>query len=163
LRQIKQWKNGGPVKLAYLRGKVVVLDFWGYWCAPCVQSMPALMALHDKYKDRGLVVIGIHDDSVASIEEMDRNLAKVRADQWGGRDLPFLVALDGGGQTHVAGTGRYESGGTSAAYAVFSRPITLVVGRDGIVMREVDFVGRDGRVEAEKLIEQMLSDKAPSK
>src|SRR5215207_5333726 len=51
----------GPVKLSELRGKVVLLDFWATWCAFCVKTMPRLNALHQKYKDRGLVVIGLNE------------------------------------------------------------------------------------------------------
>lgn len=51
----------GPVKLAELRGKVVLLDFWATWCTFCVKTMPRLNALHQKYKDRGLVVIGLNE------------------------------------------------------------------------------------------------------
>jgi thiol-disulfide isomerase/thioredoxin len=87
-RQIKAWKNGGPVRLEDLRGKVVVLDFWGYWCGPCLGSMPRLMALHDKYEDKGLVIIAVHDDSVKSIEEMDAKLEEPKRLAWAGRDLP---------------------------------------------------------------------------
>ena len=51
----------GPVKLAELRGKVVLLDFWATWCTFCVKTMPRLNALHQKYKDRGLVIIGLNE------------------------------------------------------------------------------------------------------
>ncbi|MFL6335178.1 MAG: TlpA disulfide reductase family protein [Pyrinomonadaceae bacterium] len=51
----------GPVKLSELRGKVVLLDFWATWCTYCVKTMPRLNALQQKYKDRGLVVIGINE------------------------------------------------------------------------------------------------------
>src|SRR5829696_486322 len=104
LRKIKAWKNtpgGGPLTLAGLRGKVVLLDFWGHWCYPCCQEMPSLMKFYDEHRAQGLEVIAVHDDSVASIDEMDRLLSKVRKDLWAGRDLPFPVALDGGGPTRI--------------------------------------------------------------
>jgi thiol-disulfide isomerase/thioredoxin len=51
----------GPVKLSELRGKVVLIDFWATWCTYCVKTMPRLNALHQKYKDRGLVIIGLNE------------------------------------------------------------------------------------------------------
>ncbi|HWS90715.1 MAG TPA: TlpA disulfide reductase family protein [Pyrinomonadaceae bacterium] len=51
----------GPVKLSELRGKVVLIDFWATWCTFCVKTMPRLNALHEKYKDRGLVIIGLNE------------------------------------------------------------------------------------------------------
>lgn len=51
----------GPVKLSELRGKVVLIDFWATWCTYCVKTMPRLNALHEKYKDRGLVIIGLNE------------------------------------------------------------------------------------------------------
>ena len=143
LRKIKGWKNGGPVKLADLRGKVVLLDFWGYWCGPCIQAMPKLMELHDAYADKGLVIIAIHDDQVASIEEMDDRLARARKEHWGGRDLPFLVALDGGGRTPVGGSDREANGATTAAYGIFTFPTAVLIGRDGIVLEESHPHGAD--------------------
>ncbi len=134
LRQIKAWKNGGPVTLAELKGKVVLLDFWGWWCGPCVHSMPELIATYEKYKDRGLVVIAVHDDSIGTIEEMDAKLAWARRDVWGGRDLPFLVALDGGGEVMMERTNATARGATTAAYGVDQFPTQILIGRDGKVI-----------------------------
>ncbi|MGA2439902.1 MAG: TlpA disulfide reductase family protein [Tepidisphaeraceae bacterium] len=135
LREIKGWKNGGPLTLANLRGKLVLLDFWGYWCGPCVGSMPALMKLYDQFKDKGLVIIAVHDDSVDSIAEMDQKLTGVRQKLWQGRDLPFLVALDGGGQTRIKYSASLTSGATTAAYGIVAFPTSVLIGRDGTVLR----------------------------
>lgn len=56
--------QGERLSLEELRGKVVVLDFWGTWCRPCVDSVPSLRSMHKKYsKDPSFVLIGISSDS----------------------------------------------------------------------------------------------------
>lgn len=47
------------IHLEDLKGKVVLLDFWDTWCAPCIKSMPLVQELSTKYRESGLVVIGI--------------------------------------------------------------------------------------------------------
>lgn len=135
LNSIKAWKNGGPTTLADLRGKVVILDFWGYWCGPCIHSMPHLMELHDRHKDKGLVIVAVHDDSVESIEKMDALLANAREQVWEGRDLPFLIALDGGREMPIpGGEGREARGATTAAYGIQSFPTAILIDRAGNVV-----------------------------
>ena len=55
--------DGKTVKLSDFKGKVLVLDFWGTWCPPCRASMPAIQKVHEKYKDRGVVVLGMNSES----------------------------------------------------------------------------------------------------
>lgn len=57
---ISNWFNSQPLKLADLRGKVVLVDFWTYGCVNCVNTLPHVTKLYSKYRDRGLVVIGVH-------------------------------------------------------------------------------------------------------
>ena len=49
--------------LSDLRGKIVYLDFWASWCAPCLKSLPLYNELHAKYKDQGLEIVGINIDN----------------------------------------------------------------------------------------------------
>ncbi len=55
-----RWSQGGPLTLAGLRGKVVLLRFWTDGCPFCEKTAPVLNALHARYRDRGLVVVGVH-------------------------------------------------------------------------------------------------------
>jgi cytochrome c biogenesis protein CcdA/thiol-disulfide isomerase/thioredoxin len=69
------WLNSPPLTLQGLRGKVVVVDFWTYSCINCLRSIPYVRAWAEKYKDHGLVVIGVHTPEFA----FERNVANVRA------------------------------------------------------------------------------------
>jgi thiol-disulfide isomerase/thioredoxin len=55
---IEHWLGDADIKPADLRGKVVVVDFWATWCGPCRRMYPNLNRWHEKYKDKGIVVIG---------------------------------------------------------------------------------------------------------
>ena len=57
--QVKDWVNSGELKLEDLKGKIVVLDFWATWCAPCRREIPMLNALARENRDHGVEVIGI--------------------------------------------------------------------------------------------------------
>jgi peroxiredoxin len=57
---------GEDVSLAQLKGKVVLLDFWATWCPPCVVEMPRLKAAHEKYREKGFVIVGISLDNSES-------------------------------------------------------------------------------------------------
>ena len=63
-------KNGANVQLSDLKGHVVLLDFWATWCGPCRMSIPELQHLHEKYKDQGLVVIGLSADNDSTRKEV---------------------------------------------------------------------------------------------
>ena len=52
--------NGQPISLKQLRGKVVLVDFWTYTCINCIRTLPYLKAWDQKYRDKGLVIVGVH-------------------------------------------------------------------------------------------------------
>ncbi|KZC25658.1 cytochrome C biogenesis protein [Rhodanobacter sp. FW510-R12] len=84
-----QWLNSPPLTTEALRGKVVLVDFWTYSCINCLRSLPYVRGWADKYKDHGLVVIGVHAPEFA-FEKDPANVAKAVKDL--GVDYP--VALD---------------------------------------------------------------------
>jgi thiol-disulfide isomerase/thioredoxin len=66
-------KNTTPLKLADYKGKVVLLNFWATWCAPCKEEIPSFVELYDRYKNQGLVIVGVSiDDTPQQLQEFTR-------------------------------------------------------------------------------------------
>jgi len=68
--------NGKPVKLADLKGKVVLLDFWAVWCGPCIATFPHLKEWNKEYKDKGLEIVGV--TSYYGIGEFDKDAGRIK-------------------------------------------------------------------------------------
>jgi thiol-disulfide isomerase/thioredoxin len=54
------WLNSTPLSFRQLRGRVVLVDFWDYTCLNCIRTLPYVQAWHERYRDKGLTVIGVH-------------------------------------------------------------------------------------------------------
>lgn len=66
-----EWLNSPPLTREQLRGKVVLIDFWTYSCINCIRTIPYVRAWADKYRDQGLVVIGVHAPEFAFEKKID--------------------------------------------------------------------------------------------
>jgi len=154
------WKNGPPVKLADLKGKLVLVEFWGYWCGPCVHSLPSLFELYDRYHERGLEIVGIHIDlgenekePVDSVEKLDGRLTAIRSKLWKGRDVPFPTAVVTGKRVpygaDVQATARSS---ISAEFGVTGYPTTILIDRKGVVVGQFHVHRPDDVVQLEKLL-----------
>lgn len=84
-----EWLNSKPLTAADLRGKVVLVDFWTYSCINCIRTVPDVRAWAEKYKDQGLVVIGVHAPEFAFEKQVD-NVRKAVADF----GILYPVAID---------------------------------------------------------------------
>ena len=84
-----QWLNSAPLTPASLRGKVVLVDFWTYSCINCLRSLPYVEAWYDKYKDHGLVIIGVHSPEFAFEKDPANVAAAVKR-----LGVTYPVALD---------------------------------------------------------------------
>jgi thiol-disulfide isomerase/thioredoxin len=119
----------GSVKLAALRGHVVLLDFWATWCPPCLAMLPTLHELYREWQPRGAEFVGIDSDGpMLSQDDLRAFLAS--------RPFPYPVVNDD-----------KEVGGR---YGVFSIPHIVVIGRDGRIARV--FVGGVGRSQLESAL-----------
>jgi len=83
------WLNSPPLTADGLRGKVVVVDFWTYSCVNCLRTLPYVRAWYDKYKDQGLVVIGVHAPEFAFEKDLD-NVRRAVSDL----KVDYPVAID---------------------------------------------------------------------
>jgi thiol-disulfide isomerase/thioredoxin len=99
---ITHWINSPPLSMQALRGKVVLVDFWAFECVNCLHTLPHLKSLYARYKDQGLVVIGVHTPEL-QVERNRSNL--VRAVRTLGIDYP--VAQDSNDNTWNAWGTRY--------------------------------------------------------
>ena len=69
-----EWINSKPLTMASLKGKVVLIDFWTYTCINCIRTLPYLKSWNEKYKDKGLVIIGVHTPEF----EFEKNIKNVQ-------------------------------------------------------------------------------------
>lgn len=104
--------DGGTLSLKDLRGKVVLMDFWATWCGPCVRAMPHIQALHEKYSDKDVVVIGMNSDVAEALDTVKQFVAD--------RKVTFRHVLD-------------STGDIGTEYRVQGIPCTLLLDREGKV------------------------------
>ena len=99
---INTWFNSKPLSMADLRGKVVLVDFWTYGCVNCVNTLPHVTDLYAKYKDRGLVVVGVHTPEFP----FERSASNVQA-ALKRHGITYPVAQDNDSRTWNAYRNRY--------------------------------------------------------
>jgi len=125
------------VSLNQYRGKVVLIDFWQTWCPPCVEEIPYLKSLQQKYKGQGLVILGVTDrldrDGQAKWREFVRD-----------RTVNYLTLID-------------EKGTIAAQYNVSGYPQKFIVDRNGRLAYDKRGYHRGDEAEVEKEILKALS------
>jgi thiol-disulfide isomerase/thioredoxin len=83
------WLNGKPLKMADLRGKVVLIDFWTYSCINCQRTLPHVTRWDKAYREKGLVIIGVHTPEFA-FEKIEENVQAAIAEA----GIEYPVVLD---------------------------------------------------------------------
>ncbi len=109
--------GASTVRLADYRGRVVLLNFWATWCAPCVQEMPGLLDLHRDRPDLAILAVSIDEDADAYKHFLDRHHV----------DLTTV---------------RDPTESTARLYHTEGWPETYVISRKGVILRK--FVGDPG-------------------
>ncbi len=97
-----EWINSDPLTMRELRGKVVLVDFWTYTCINCIRTLPYIKSWWEKYKDKGLVIVGVHTPEF----EFEKNLDNVKkaVNDFG---LTYPIMQDNDYATWQAYTNRY--------------------------------------------------------
>lgn len=72
------WFNGAAPTDEELKGKIIVLDAWAYWCGPCRQKAPALIKLYEKYSPQGVVFLGLTNEDRRSLKQSEEFIAATK-------------------------------------------------------------------------------------
>jgi thiol-disulfide isomerase/thioredoxin len=132
---IKVWTDGNKRKLTDFRGKVVLLDFWGVWCGGCVQAIPGLKKIHERFGDQ-VVFIGVHTPGT----EMSQIKKLLGLKNW---DVP--VGVD---------TGPDEGHGeTAGRYGVYGYPTFIIIDKQGRITFNPE--AEEGAHDREKVMAKM--------
>jgi thiol-disulfide isomerase/thioredoxin len=133
---IEHWLNSDPLSLADLRGKVVLVDFWTYSCINCLRTLPYVTRWYEKFRERGLVVVGVHTPEFG-YEKLTRNV-QTAIGRFG---ITYPVAQDNQYTTWKAFDNEYW-------------PATYLIDRNGHVV--LKHVGEGEYEETERAIEALL-------
>ena len=123
--------NGAAVRLADYKGKVVILNFWATWCGPCEAEIPELIDTYDKYKDKGVVVLGVSVDDTA--ETLRAYAAQKKM------NYPVIMWHEGLDETYGP---------------LLGVPITFFIGRDGMIHEK--HMGPVNKEQVEREIKTLL-------
>ena len=115
IRGISSWINTEPITFEEQRGKVVLVDFWTYTCVNCIRTLPYIKAWHEKYADKGLVIVGVHTPEFDF--EKDRDNVIEASEGFG---LEYPIAQDNDFGTWRAFNNRYW-------------PAKYLVDKDGLI------------------------------
>ena len=146
---VDKWIDQTPVKLSELRGRVVLLDFWATWCGPCLAAFPKLKGWHDKYKDKGFVILGLtRYFGEAGGQEMTPE-----------QELGFLRKFK---KEHGLPYGFAVSGTTlnDQNYSVSSIPTAVLIDRRGVI-RFVETGSGGNSEEVAAAIERLVNEPTP--
>ncbi len=146
--------SGQPVKLSDLKGKCVIVDFWGYWCGPCVRAMPILIELQEKFGSKGLVIVGVHVDAngeVNSEEKLKEKTKHLSSGLWRGKELPFSNALVSGELVDEGDSP--QRGGTLQVYGIERFPTTILIDPNGNIAGQFPV---DNLKDSTEMVEKIL-------
>lgn len=140
LAGISGYINTDQVKLADLRGKVVLVDFWTYSCINCIRTIPYLNAWNEKYSEQGLGIVGVHTPEF----EFEKDYANVKAatEKFG---IRYPVVQD-------------NDRGTWSAYENRYWPRKYLIDDEGYI--RYDHIGEGSYLETEKVIQSLLAERA---
>ncbi len=136
------WLNSTPLSFRQLRGRAVLVDFWDYTCVNCIRTLPYVQAWHERYRDKGLTVIGVHTPEF-TFAQYESNVERgIR--EFG---LTYPIVIDSNREIWKAFANRYW-------------PTKYLLDKDGYL--RYGHFGEGGYAECEQVIQELLREIDPN-
>jgi len=124
--------GGDSLTLSDFKGKVIILNFWATWCPPCRMEIPDFVALYEKYREEGLLVIGVNLDGG------DTRVVKQFSEKYS-INYPVVLGNDDVSQSYGA---------------IRAIPATFIIGKDGNIREK--YIGYQSRATFEEAVKRLL-------
>lgn len=135
-------RQGKEISLSDIKGKIILLDFWGSWCSPCRQTHPHLRELYAEYKNKGFEIFGVANERGNPEEHYKKWTSALDQDQmtW----------------VNVLSETKKDQASVASTYSINAYPTKILIDRNGKILKKFVGSGKEKADELDQLLKQLM-------